>query len=409
MNPVDNPYSPGAGSRPPELAGREQEIQDVDILLKRLVTGKHSRSLLIRGLRGVGKTVLLNEFEQMAQRAGWYPAFREISTDQTSFRKVATEMSRRVVLAMSAEARLKETANRVLRVIKSFGLKAKVKDQGGMEWSIGIEPIAGLADSGDLKEDFADVLVELGQLAKGHETGVVLLFDEVQNLSGDDLSGLIVALHRVNQKNLPVTVVAAGLPQLAKLAAEAQSYAERLFKFVEIGALADTAGRRALEVPAGRSGVSFEPVALDAIMDKSQGYPYFVQEWGEKVWNTAPGPVVSGADVAKATVLVEEALDNGFFFVRAERATPGELKYMQAMAALGAGPYKSADVLRLLGGKTHADMGPVRDSLIKKGLVYSPTYAHIAFTVPQFEYFMRRKHPNFEQANRTKPRKHSTN
>lgn len=406
MNPLDNPYTPGAGTKPPELAGRDQELEDFRILLARVGAGRHGRSMLISGLRGVGKTVLLVEFERLAEEAGWFPAFREVPTQDPNFRASIGEMCRKVLHSMSRSERFKAGATEALRVLKSFGLKAKVKDQAGMEWSIGIDPIPGKADSGNLTEDLSDVLAELGRVAKGHKTGVIFLFDEVQNLSESELSALITALHRSNQRSLPVTVLAAGLPQLPRLAAEAQSYSERLFRFVRIGALGKAAAKDALEVPAQRLSVAFDPKALEAVFVQSEGYPYFLQEWGEKTWNLAKGPTISASDVESATPIVIRALDEGFFAVRAERATPGERKVMQAMAYLGAGPYKSADLLKALGKKKYSDIGVPRDKLIKKGLIYSPSYGEIHFTVPQFDSYMRRTYPGFQPAPpKVKPRR----
>jgi AAA ATPase-like protein len=399
MNPAENPYSPGAGTRPPELAGRDQEIEDFRVLLSRVAAGRFARSMLITGLRGVGKTVLLVEFEQLAAAAKWFPAFKEVPSEKGDhFRRTITDLSRRVLLTMSAEERFKTAAGQALRVLKSFGRRARLKDLSGMEWSIGIDPIQGKADSGTLSDDLADVFLELGQVAKGHKTGVIFLFDEVQNLPETELSALIVAIHRVSQMNLPVTVLAAGLPQLPRLAAEAKSYSERLFKFAKIDALKTSDARAALQVPAKRQNVDFHPDALSRILQQSEGYPYFIQEWGEKVWNIAPGPTISVVDVDKAGSAVQQALDQGFFAVRADRATPSERRFMQAMAHLGDGAYKSAEVLKVLGGKAHQEVGMPRDRLIKKGLIYSPHYAELDFTVPQFANFMRRKYPGFRPA-----------
>jgi hypothetical protein len=333
----------------------------------------------------------------MAQEANWFPVFKEVPTQDPNFRASMGEMCRKVLLSMSRVERLKATATQALGVLKSFGLKAKVKDSAGMEWSIGIDPVPGKGDSGDLTEDLSDLFAELGRVAKGHQCGVIFLFDEVQNLSESELSALITALHRANQRGLPVTVLAAGLPQLPRLAAEAQSYSERLFKFVRIGPLPRPAADHALALPAQRLSVDFEKDALDAIMAQSDGYPYFLQEWGEKVWNVAPGPArITAQDVAEASPIVVKALDEGFFAVRAERATPGERKFMQAMAHLGAGPYKSGDVLTVLGVEKYSDIGVPRDKLIKKGLIYNPRYGELTFTVPQFDSYMRRHYPGFE-------------
>ncbi len=396
MNRFQNPYAPGAGTRPPELAGRRREIEDFEVLLAKARRAAPERSMLITGLRGVGKTVLLNEFDRLAGDSDFFTNFREIPPDATTFRTTTTEICRKVLLAMSRREQLKAAAQAALGVLKSFSLVARVKDVAGMEWSVGIEPVPGKADSGDLSEDLADLFIELGVVARAHQTGVALFLDEVQNLSADDLSALIMALHRVNQKSMPVIVVAAGLPQLPRLAAEAQSYAERLFRFVRLEALPAEAAAEAIELPASRLGADFEPDALQAILEASGRYPYFLQEWGSKVWDIAPGPDFTLEDVRVAGVEVEAALDQGFFAVRAERATETERKLMRAMAWLGEGPYRWALVVDAFGGDLKT-CSVLTDRLLKKGLVYRPRHAELDFTVPHFARFIRRHYPTLRR------------
>ena len=388
MDPLDNPYAPGAGTRPPELAGREPQLQHFRLLLARVAAGRPERSLIITGLRGVGKTVLLNEFEHLADEADWFPVFKEMPADrQRPFRDEIAEMGRRVLLAMGRREHLKTAVRRALGVLKSFGVRATVKDPHGIEWSVGIEAVQGVADSGNLDLDLADLFVEIGSVAKGRRTGVMFLFDEVQHLRREELSALIMALHRANQRNVPVTLLAAGLPQLPRLATEAQSYAERLFRFERIGALDGQAARAALEIPARAQGVSFESDALSLIVERSEGYPYFLQEWGREVWDLTAGPPITVADVERASADVERALDQGFFDVRAARATGNERRFMLAMAALGDGPYRSGEIAKALGLTVQA-ASVSRDRLIKKGLVYSAERGQIAFTVPHFGRFL---------------------
>ncbi len=402
MNRFQNPFAPGAGTRPPEVAGRARELEEFEVILAKARRGVPERSILVTGLRGVGKTVLLNEFDRIAQQAGWFTNFREIPRDSRTFRTTTTEMCRKILLAMSRREQLRAAAQAALSVLKSFAFQARVKDPAGMEWSAGIEPAVGRADSGNLSEDLADLFIEMGEVARAQQTGIGLFLDEVQNLGAEDLGALIMALHRVNQKSLPLVVVAAGLPQLPRLAAEAQSYAERLFRFVPIGALSRDAAAAAVELPASRLGADFDPDALEAILDASGCYPYFLQEWGSKVWDIAPGPDFTIDDVSAAGVEVEAALDEGFFMVRAERATEAERRVMRAMAGLGAGPYRWRDVVAAFGGDVKT-VTTLADRLLKKGLVYRPRYGELDFTVPHFARFIRRRYPALRAAPAREP------
>jgi AAA ATPase domain len=384
MDPVKNPYTPGAGSKPPALTGRDEEIEAFRVLLERLKVGRPEKSMLITGLRGVGKTVLLNTFEALAENAGFCTAKNEITAD-TEFRPMITRMARRVIFELSPLERMKDKAKRAAGIVKSFSL-------GGVEVTIDVEAVTGKADSGNLSEDISDLFMALGTAAQDHERGVVMLLDEIQFLSREDLSGLIAGLHHVAQKGVPLILVGAGLPQIPALAGTAKSYAERLFNFPEIGKLSVAAAKDALQLPAAEQGGSYDAPALRAILKFTEGYPYFLQEYGKHVWNIAPGPDITAKDVKRAQTAVRAQLDENFFRVRIGRTTKAELKYLSAMAALGAGQYRSGDIAGKLERPVES-VAPLRATLIEKGLIYSPSHGFNDFTVPQFDDFLRRNYP----------------
>jgi AAA ATPase domain len=387
MDPVRNPYTPGAGTKPPALTGRDAELERFRVLIGRLEAGRHEKSMLITGLRGVGKTVLLNTFAGMGSNSGWFPAITEIRMN-THLSAVMARLTRRVLLEMSARERFKDRARRALGVLRAFVVR-----YGEAEIRIDVEAIAGLADSGDPEEDLADLLTELGQVARDGGSGVVFLMDEVQFLSRQDLEALIAALHRVSQEALPVTIVGAGLPLLPRLVGEARSYAERLFDFRSIGSLEPEAARDALILPAREEAVEWESDALDGVLRYSDGYPYFLQEYGKHAWLLADESPISLADVNRAHPAVLNELDEGFFHVRVERATDAERKYMAAMTALGDGRQRSGAIARRLGHTSSTAISLTRDGLLKKGLIYSPAHGYVDFTVPQFAAFIRRHYP----------------
>jgi AAA ATPase domain len=396
MDALSNPYTPGAGTKPPALTGRDAQLEHFELLLGRLEIGRAERSMLITGLRGVGKTVLLTTFEAMSEERGWFPAFREIRHD-TELRSLMARMARRVLRAMSRSERASERARRVLGVLKAF----TVKTPEGIELSIDVEALVGLADSGDLEEDLTDLLVELGQAARAANSGVVFLLDEIQFLDQRSLEALISALHRVAQRELPLTLVGGGLPSIPRLAGEAKSYAERLFRFPRIGRLDREAATDALILPARAEGIEYEPTAVARILELSEGYPYFLQEYGRHVWQVARQSPISATDVERARTLVQAGLDEGFFTVRFERATDAERRYIAAMAELGDGPQQSGQVASSLGYAGAGQTSVTRSSLIDKGLVYSPEYGLLDFTVPHFADFMRRNFP-LDNPQRTK-------
>lgn len=351
--------------------------------------------MLITGLRGVGKTVLLNTFEGIARDAGWFPAVTEMRMEG-SVSAVISRLSRRVLFQMSAMERLRERTRQALGVLRAFTITV-----GEAELRIDVDAIAGRADSGDLEEDLADLFSELGQVAQEANRGVVFLMDEVQFLSRADLEALIAALHRAAQQGLPLTVVGAGLPLLPRLVGEARSYAERLFDFRSIGGLSEVAARDALVLPARDENVHWEPPALDLALAYSEGYPYFIQEYGKHSWLLADASPISREDVEEAHPAVLAELDEGFFHVRIERATEAERSYMAAMADLGDGRQRSGAIAERLGYGSSTAISVTRDSLLKKGLIYSPSHGYVDFTGPQFAAFIRRHYPLDERESLT--------
>lgn len=393
MDPHENPYTPNAGARPPLLAGRDSELKVFDLLLARLRRGRTEQSMIITGLRGVGKTVLLGEFRAATESAGWVAVEAEI-TKQTEFGQRMALLARRALLQVAPRVRWKELALRAAGVLKSFTLT--VASDGAWTAGLDLDPVEGEADSGQLADDLSDVFVALGEAARDHGTGVVFLLDEIQFLDAVELEALIAALHKTVQRMLPVAVVAAGLPQIPRLAGEAKSYAERLFTFPQIGPLRDDDAIEALVGPTQAAGADFGPAAAEEVARLAEGYPYFIQEYGRAVWDAAPSSPI-GLDVVSAVQpLVEAKLDAGFFRVRAERAAAHELRYLRAMAALGSGPQRARTVAERL-GVAAARVAPTRARLIEKGLLYTPAYGWAAFTVPQFDRYLLRNYPSVER------------
>jgi hypothetical protein len=393
MDALRNPYTPGAGTRPPALTGRDSELEQFALLLGRLERGRPEQSLLITGLRGVGKTVLLDAFEGIAIERGWFASSTEITSD-TRLAKVVATMTREALLDFRRVERVREGARRALSILKAFTIATGV----GVDIRLELDVEEGVADSGDLGRDLGDLLIEVGSIARDAQRGVVFLLDEVQFLERADFEALIAGLHRATRRELPITVVGAGLPSLPRLAGEARSYAERLFTFPTIGALTDAAARMALADPAAEEGVIFTDGALDRIVQLSGRYPYFLQQYGKHAWLTGSDDRIDESAVERAHELVQSVLDTEFFHVRFERATPAEQRYLAAIATLGDGPQRSGAVTKLLGYASTTDTGTIRDALIKKGLIYSPRHGLVDFTVPLFAAFMRRQHPLNELA-----------
>jgi hypothetical protein len=388
MRPHDNPYTPNAGARPPALVGRDAQLTAFEILLDRLRKGRTEQSMLITGLRGVGKTVLLGALEERAEGRGWTTVEAEI-TKNVAFGPRMAQLARRALLQVAPRARWKDRGARAAAILKSFQMT--VSPEGSVTFGLDVDAAEGLADSGSLSEDLTDVLVSLGEAAQEQDGGVVFLLDEVQFLTTVELEALIAALHKTVQRQLPITLVGAGLPQLPRLAGEAKSYAERLFEFPIIGELSEEEAREALIRPAAPAGVVFDNDAVDAILEYTQGYPYFLQEYGKLVWDHADVSPITRADVEETRDAVEAKLDSSFFRVRTDRVTELELQYMRAMAELGSEPQAAKDVAQLM-RRTSEQLGPTRSRLIEKGLLYTPTHGYAAFTVPQFDRYMLRAH-----------------
>jgi hypothetical protein len=390
MDPVRNPYAPGAGQRPPELAGRDSELSAFDVVLERIAAGRPERSLVLTGLRGVGKTVLLNQLRSAAIGRGWGTGKIEARPEQSLRRPVSSALHMALRELRHPD---QESMDAVLGVLKAFALRqapsdAKVRDR----WQPGIDvpPASGRADSGDMEIDLVELLSDAAGLAADVGKGIALFIDEMQDVPPDDVSAVCAACHELSQQGAPLIVVGAGLPHLPAVLSASKSYSERLFRYLRIDRLDRTAADRALIAPAEREDVAFEPGALDALYAAADGYPYFVQAYGKVTWDVAAASPITAADVAMAAPVAEAELAVGFFGSRYDRATPAEREYMHAMAELGgpAGAAVATSEVAVSLGRKPASLSPARDSLIKKGLVYSAERGQIAFTVPHFGRYL---------------------
>jgi AAA ATPase domain len=390
MDPRRNPYAPGAGAPPPELAGRDALIERAAIALDRIRSGRHDKSMILVGLRGVGKTVLLNRVQLDAEERGIHGMRLEAPEDR-SLPGILAPAMRAALLKLDRARAATAVGKKAMRALAGFVGSMKIK-YGDVEVGLEVEPEKGLADSGDLDVDLTDLLVAVGEAAQERSTAFAVFVDELQYVEENQLASLITALHRCAQKQLPITLFGAGLPQIVGQTGRAKSYAERLFDFPEVGALEDAAARLALTVPAEKEGVIFESAALDEILAQTEGYPYFLQEWGKNAWSVAASSPITAEHVRVATVHALADLDASFFRVRFDRLTPAEKSYLRAMAALGPGPHRSGDIAQELGRKVNS-LGPARSALIAKGMVYSPDHGDTAFTVPLFDQFMKRMMP----------------
>lgn len=387
MNPVDNPYSPGAGTPPPELAGRGELRRRLEIAVARVRIGNPAKSMILVGLRGVGKTVLLEQMRQDADGLGVH-TLRLEAPENRSLPALLSPQLRLALLKLSTVESAKALAQRGLRALAGFAKALKLK-YSDIEVGIDLEPELGLADNGDLEGDLTVLLEQVGQAAQQARTAVVLFVDELQYVKEDQLAALITALHRCAQQKLPVMLVGAGLPQLVGKAGKAKSYAERLFDYPIVGPLNQSDATLAITKPAQALGVRFDPAAVNRIIAVTQGYPYFLQEWSKQAWDVAPTSPITPHDVQTAEPLTVAALDEGFFKVRFDRCIPSERRYLRAMAELGPGPHRSGDIAAKL-NKSVNTLAPVRGGLIHKGMIWSPSHGDTAFTVPLFDEFMRR-------------------
>ncbi len=390
MDPVTNPFAPGAGTPPPQLAGRESLREMVRIAAERSRRGLPAKSLLMVGLRGVGKTVLLDRMRDDAEAAGIH-TLRIEAPEGRSLPALLAPQLRQALLRLSRNEQARDLGHKALRALAGFARALKVKYQD-IEVGLDFDPEPGLADNGDLEHDLQALLEAAGASAQAAGTALLLFIDELQYVEEDQLAALITALHRTAQRRLPVMLVGAGLPQLRGRMGRAKSYAERLFDFPEVGALDPEAARIAISKPVAALGVSIDAAALDRLVGETRGYPYFLQEWGKHAWDVADASPITTSDIETASREAIAALDESFFRVRFDRLTPAEKKYLRAMAELGPGPHRSGDVADTLSRKVTA-LGPTRNQLIAKGMIWSPNHGDTAFTVPLFDEFMRRIMP----------------
>jgi len=392
MNPIKNPFSPGAGAPPPELVGRDAILEQARILLGRVKIKRPEKSMLLTGLRGVGKTVLLNEIERLAKDDGYHTIVIEAHENKPLGPLIAPYF-RSLLFELDRIAGAGDKAKRGLRVLRSFlgALKISYND---ITIGLDVDPEQGSADSGDLEIDLPNLFVALAEAAEERQTAIAVLIDELQYFSQKELGALIMAMHKVQQRQLPLVLLGAGLPILPGMAGESKSYAERLFSFPDIGALTEEESAKALRDPALAADVDFDEMALEEVYRLTKGYPYFLQEWGYQSWNLAPTNSITLQVVQNATATVIPRLDLNFFRVRFDRLTPGEKHFLRAIAELGPGAHRTGDIADKLGVKV-TSLGPVRAKLIKKGMVYSPAHGDMAFTVPLFDEFMIRAIPEF--------------
>jgi len=391
VDSIRNPYTPNAGATPEIVAGRAEYVRAFGVLLERLRRGRTEQSMILTGLRGVGKTVLLNEFAEQARAAKWEVVEVEASKHEDAhFRQLFASLLRSALLQISPRKRWNDRARRAAEVLTSFALSVNPEGTWTMTWDVA--PAEGLADHGDLAMDLTDVLVAVGEAAQDSGRGIAILVDEVQFLQSRQLEALIQALHKTVQRRLPVTFVGAGLPQIAELAGDAKSYAERLFRFPMVDSLAEADARDALTTPAEREGARFTEDAVTLALEITKGYPYFIQELGYQVWEIAEGPTITAEDIDTARDGYLAKLDGSFFRVRLNRSTPLQTAYLRAMAELGPDPAKASDVARVL-RRESTQLGPTRAELIDMCLLYTPDHGYAAFTVPDFDEFMKRAVP----------------
>jgi hypothetical protein len=388
VDPKINPFAPGAGSQPPELAGRDSILSGASIALARIKNRKPAKSMILVGLRGVGKTVLLNRIWEAAKDDGFKAVLIESHEDKRLAELLIPPL-RQILFSLDAMENVSDKVKRGFRVLSSFvkGLKVKVS-----EIELSIDPELGAADSGDLEADLGELFVAIGEAAADRQTAVAICVDELQYLEEKELSAVIMAIHRINQRSLPLILVGAGLPQIVGLSGKSKSYAERLFDFPPVGRLNDEDSASALQSPVRLNQVEFTDSAIKEILRETQGYPYFLQQWGHEAWNIATVSPITAENIKIASKLAIANLDHSFFRVRFDRLTPREKEYMRALAGLGDGNQRSGDIASALGVKPQS-IAPVRSSIIKKGMIYSPAYGDTAFTVPLFGDFLMRSMP----------------
>lgn len=389
MQKRDNPYTPGAGRKPPTLAGRDRDLENFQDLIERLASGGYERSLIYSGLRGVGKTVLLIELDVLATEAGWATTDVQEVGSQPDFRVTFARMAARLLREMSRRHRVKERVDRALAVVKAFSLAVP----GAVQLKLDVSPASGIADSGDPEQDLTDLVREIGDVAQATRAGALFLIDEMHNLDAGSLAAICIAFQAVSRARLPVAMVAAGLPDLQVRLMAAKPYADRLFQYRELGGLPEPAARTALVSPAATRGVEYDEQAARQVVRESAGYPYFLQEYGLELWNYAESSPITLDDVDAVREIVTDSLARNFFGIRFQMATDAEQRYLAAMAAVGAAPYKSSDVARTFGARDQRGVSVHRESLIDKGLIWSPRRGQLDFTVPLFAEYVRENHP----------------
>ena len=389
MNKRDNPYTPGAGRKPRTLAGRDHDLESFQSLVERLNAGSYERSLIYTGLRGVGKTVLLMEFDVLGSEAGWATTDVQEVGSNPDFRATFARMAARLLMNLSRRHRAKQRIERALSVVKAFSIALP----GAVEIRLDVEAASGVADSGEPEQDLTDLLREIGEVAQANQMGALFLIDEMQNLDAASLSAICMAVQGVSRDALPVAVVGAGLPELRVRLLSAKPYADRLFSYAELGRLSDVAARSALIGPAAAAGVAFEEEVARRIVTEAAGFPYFIQEYGRELWNYAEGTPVTVADLDGARDIIRDSLARNFFGTRFEMATDTEQRYLSAMASLGEGPYPVGGVAQAYGAKDQRRVSMHRESLIQKGLIWSPRRGQVDFTVPLFASYLKENHP----------------
>ncbi len=392
MDPIMNPFSPGAGCPPPALVGRDNVLEQARILLGRVLRKRSAKSMLLTGLRGVGKTVLLSKMEEMARKEG-YKTIKFAVQEDKSLASLLIPQLKTLLYELDTAAGVNAAVRRALSALRNFIKVIKVQVNLG-EIGIGVEAIPGLADSGDMDADLPALFQTAAEAAKARNTGIALLMDEVQLLSPEELNALILSMHQLQQTQAPMVLIGAGLPTLPRLAGEAKSYAERLFSYPIIDQLSREESYQALESPVFREGADFAPEAMAVIYERTKGYPYFLQEWGAQAWNRASGNKITLGNVIEAESYVTQNLDDDFFRVRFDRLTDGEKRFMRAMAELDDSGCQVGNVAQLLGVKNTA-ISLTRSNLIRKGMIYSPRHGVIDYSVPLFGDFLRRAIPEF--------------
>jgi hypothetical protein len=389
MNKRENPYTPGAGRKPRTLAGRDHDLESFQSLVERLDAGSYERSLIYTGLRGVGKTVLLMEFDVLASEAGWATTDVQEVGSNADFRTTFSGMANRLLMNMSRRHRAKQRIERALSVVKAFSIAIP----GHVEIRLDVDTSSGIADSGDPERDLADLFREIGEVAQANQMGALFLIDEMQNLDTASLAAICMAFQAISRAGLPVAMVGAGLPDLRVRLLSAKPYADRLFSYEELGRLPESAARSALIGPAASAGVAYDEEAARQIVQEAAGFPYFLQEYGRELWNFAETTPITLQDLESAREIVNDSLARNFFGTRFEMGTDTEQRYLSAMASLGEGPYPVGEVARAFGVNDQRRASMHRDSLIQKGLIWSPRRGQVDFTVPLFAAFLKENHP----------------